>query len=101
MKHSEARRTLGLENAACALTAEIVVEAWRKALLDVHPDTAPPAGLTGETRTVDQLTTAKKTLLDGLAGDDLACKLCGGSGKVRAKFGVATCNQCRGTGDRL
>lgn len=100
MKLSEARKVLGLENAVAALTEEVIVTAYRRELLAVHPDTAPPAGLTGETRTVDELTTAKKTLLDSLSGDDSACKGCGGSGKVRAKFGVVRCISCRGTGDR-
>lgn len=100
MKYSEARSILGLNNAACTLTAEIVVEAWRAACKANHPDTVD----TAKARivwTIDHLTMAKKTLLDDLEGADLACKLCGGSGKVRAKFGVATCNQCRGTGDKL
>lgn len=103
MKYSEARKVLGLESAACTLTEEIVVTAWRGRCKTHHPDTAAVHKALGQEPryTIDQLTLAKKTLLDDLEGADLACKLCNGSGKVRAKFGVATCNQCRGTGDKI
>lgn len=99
MKHSEARAILGLDNTASSLTEEIVVTAWRAAVKHNHPDMSPDAKASN-LHTIDQLTKAKKTLLDSLNGADFACGTCGGSGKVRGRVGLRECATCKGTGDK-
>lgn len=102
MKHSEARDILCLDKAMPTLTVEIVQEAFRNACKAYHPDTGILTRLEGmvPVYTMDQLTKARKTLLDNLNGADFACGSCGGSGKVRGKVGLSKCPTCKGTGDK-
>jgi hypothetical protein len=112
MKQSEARKVLGLDSAVAALTPEIVTEAFRARCKECHPDTVAQAMDNMKAKqaadtdspvtvwTMDKLTTARKTLMDALSGADFACKLCGGSGKVRGRMGLVVCGPCKGTGDK-
>jgi hypothetical protein len=102
MKQSEARKVLGLDSAVVALTPGIIMEAFRARCKECHPDTYSGDDSVSivPLYTMDQLTTARKTLLDSLMGADFACKLCGGSGKVRGRMGLVQCGPCKGTGDK-
>lgn len=104
MSFNQAKLVLGLQNCMPSLTEEIVVAAWRAAVKQNHPDTTPHVlsydNTPRATYTMELLTTAKIFLLNHLTGDDLACKLCRGTGKVPAKMGLRTCVACNGTGDR-
>jgi DnaJ-class molecular chaperone len=99
MKQSQARELLGLSNAVAALTPEIVTEAFRAQAKNIHPD-SPSRTMQGPAADLSLLTIARKTLLDSLSGADFACKLCGGSGKVRGRMGLVVCGPCKGTGDK-
>jgi len=71
--------------------------AYRRMLMIHHPDTG-----TGEVLPA-QLQAARDVLLKALAEplnqvQEIACKMCGGSGRVGTGFG-APCASCRGTGN--
>jgi DnaJ-class molecular chaperone len=88
---------LGLADAA-PLTAAAIDTAYRQALRACHPDTtehqaAPRA-------TMAQLQEARKTLQDVITGQNNACTLCHGGGKVRMRLGTVPCAPCKGTGER-
>lgn len=101
MKRDEALRILELDRAMPDLTPDIVQEAFRRLVKLSHPDTAGSAGESNLTHlTVDQLTEAKKVLLESLQGTDLYCRLCKGRGSVRGNMGVRKCVACGGTGER-
>lgn len=81
------------------VTVDGIDRAYKKALLEVHPDTAAPAGLTGETRTVTLLQQAREMLKKSLDGANSPCRQCAGRGRVPARLGTATCGACKGTGE--
>lgn len=101
MERRKALEILGLEHAVPDLTADIVQTAFRTRVKLAHPDTAESRGESNLTHlTVQELTMAKKTLLESLQGTDLYCRLCKGLGSVRASMGVRKCVACGGTGER-
>lgn len=102
MNRNEALKLLGLDNAATALTPEIVQTAFRCAMVAHHPDTRADQIDLNEHRVLDVTVyqEARKVLLDNLSSADLCCKLCGGLGKVPSKMGYRACVACKGTGDR-
>lgn len=100
MNRQQAVELLGLHNARCGLTADIVTEAFRREAKRVHPD-SPSRTMQGPAMDMDLLTIARDFLLKNLgSNDDFACKLCGGLGMVRAKIGWLRCAACKGTGAR-
>lgn len=101
MNRPDALKILGLEHAMPDLTPDIVLEAFRSRVKLVHPDTAESRSESNLTQvTVQELTMAKKTLLESLDGTDLCCRLCNGRGRVRASIGSRTCVACDGKGER-
>ena len=100
MRRDTAVIMLGLTGPLTELTPALIMEAFRKAAWKHHPDGQGEAFGPGAAADIDKLTTAKKTLLDMLSGADFACKMCGGSGKVRGRMGLVQCGPCKGTGDR-
>lgn len=85
-------------------TEEAITTAYRQAARSIHPDTAPEVALgasleAGTARiTISQLQEARRVLLAGLnQGQEITCKLCGGSGRVNVGFG-APCAACKGKG---
>jgi hypothetical protein len=44
---------------------------------------------------------ARDVLIERIASQNRACKLCSGRGKVRAGMGWRQCGACKGTGDRV
>jgi DnaJ-class molecular chaperone len=95
MHWNDAKQALGLTGVH--IDAVTVRKAWAEAVKRTHPDTAT------DSRNVtysEKLTEARDFLLAALAGADLACKLCNGTGKVRASLGARECAACNGTGDR-
>lgn len=102
MIRAEALSILKLDNCKTALTAEIVHQAFRRAMIAHHPDTrASQIGLS-EYRTLDVgvYQQARKLLLTTLSDDDSACNLCKGLGMVPHKFGNRACVACHGMGVR-
>jgi DnaJ-class molecular chaperone len=95
MKLSYAAALLGVNEGA---SKESVREAWALAVKAAHPDTG--ASPVRAAAVIEKLTEARDLLLNALAGADLACKLCGGTGKVRATLGARDCTACNGTGER-
>lgn len=94
MKRDEALKLLGLEKCVTTLTPEIVQTAFRRAVVENHPDKG------GEATNIGVYQTAKKVLLDNLVDADSTCKLCGGLGTVRGTMGHRACVACSGTGVR-
>lgn len=85
-------------------TEEVIRAAYKQAVRNLHPDTAPevPLGTSLEAGTVSvtiaKLKTARDVLLAGLnQGQEITCKLCGGSGRVAGSFGTP-CAVCKGKG---
>ncbi len=60
-----------------------------------HPDTGAARGYS-----IGQLQEARDVLMAHLSDKDLACQMCNGSGKVRARLGAQDCPACSGTGDQ-
>lgn len=92
----EARKLLGLENAAPDLTEAIITRAYRTALVKSHPDTAQPdkaAPLPAK------LQEAREVLRQVATWEESACAQCKGRGKVPSRVGAVTCGACKGTGD--
>lgn len=81
------------------LKAETVNAAFRSRVKAAHPDTAEaaPNGMPS----INQMQSAKALLLNAIEGEQKACKLCGGSGKVRGALGARDCQSCGGTGDKV
>lgn len=100
MTRDEALKLLRLDKAACAITEHVITTAYRRELLEVHPDTAAPVGLTGDARTVDQIKMARDVLRQAATGQENPCGQCKGRGTVRVRYGVAPCGACKGTGDK-
>lgn len=101
MNRVEALKILGLDKALPDLTSDMVLEAFRSRVKLVHPDTAESAGESNVTHlSVQQLTEAKKVLLESLQGTDLYCRLCRGRGMVPSHMGCRKCVACKGTGER-
>ncbi len=94
MNRNEALKLLSLDNAVVTLTPEIVQTAFRRAMVEHHPDTG------GAATNVGVYQEARKVLLDTLNDADSACKLCQGVKMVRGKFGWRNCTACHGTGVR-
>jgi DnaJ-class molecular chaperone len=94
----EAARILDLDPAAPGLTVQIVNTAFRSRVKLAHPDTG---GESKESKhSVQELTTAKKLMLESLQGLHLCCKLCQGHGMVKSSMGFRQCVACKGTGER-
>lgn len=92
MNISEANRLLGGPHGS----EEQIRAAFTKAVRGAHPDTAE--GYDGTGVEIAQLQAARDTLLAGLnQGQEIPCKMCGGSGRVGTGFG-STCTACRGEG---
>jgi hypothetical protein len=101
MERRKALEILGLDKTLCDLTSNIVLEAFRIRVKLAHPDTAESRGESNLTHyTVQELTMAKKTLLESLPGTDLYCRLCRGRGMVPSHMGFRKCVACGGTGER-
>ena len=100
MRRDTAAIMLGLTGPLTELTPALIMEAFRASAKANHPDVMTAEVAKHAAVDMDKLTTAKKTLLDMLSGADFACKLCGGSGKVRGRMGLVQCGPCKGTGDR-
>lgn len=105
MSDAEANRLLGGPHA----TPEAVKAAFAERVKALHPDTAklrqPGTGEAAANRaayTISELKSAREVLLYGLLNQvqEIACKMCGGSGRVGTGFG-APCASCRGTGHQL
>lgn len=91
MTPAQARTTLAIAHDA-PIRPEVVSGAYARAVFKNHPDHG------GDGTQLASLKLARDTLLSHR--DIPACKMCGGSGKVRARFGAQTCTGCEGTGDR-
>jgi DnaJ-class molecular chaperone len=77
---------------------DAVRAAFRSAVRTAHPDTRQGAGA-GQP-TMDELKAARDLVLARLnQGQEITCKLCGGSGRVQSGFGAA-CAACNGTGQQ-
>lgn len=101
MDRNKALEILGLSQALPDLTSDIVQAAFRSKVKLAHPDTAESRGESNLTHyTVQELTMAKKRLLESLQGTDLCCRLCKGRGMVRGNMGFRKCVACEGTGER-
>lgn len=100
MTKEQAETLLGIPDRT-TYTVEKIDVLYRRAMLEVHPDTAPPAGLTGDTRTVSGLQQARKTLHEAIAGRNSPCAQCFGRGRVPHGIGTAVCGACKGTGDKI
>jgi DnaJ-class molecular chaperone len=88
---AEANKLLGGPHS----TQEAIRAAWRRAVKGDHPDLS-----TGDGHSLIQLSEARDLLLTRLnQGQEIPCKLCGGSGRVQTGFG-ATCAACKGTGQQ-
>lgn len=97
MKRDEALKLLGLEPGN-PISSDIVQAAFRQRVKLAHPDTAGDSQ--GVKYSVQQLTMAKKMLLESAQGTDLCCRLCAGRGMVRSGMGFRDCVACKGTGER-
>lgn len=83
------------------LTATRIRAAFARAVRDAHPDTANDSQDAAER--IASLQEARDLLLsehDSTLYHNRACKVCSGSGKVRARLGVTACSACGGTGER-
>lgn len=96
MKREEAERLLG-----CYLggnppaTVEDIARAFRQRLIETHADTND-----GQQGTLPaQLQTARRLLVQIVAGRNTACAQCSGKGRVPAKMGSRTCSACKGSGE--
>lgn len=94
MNRNEALSLLGLDKAAVTLTPEIVQTAFRRAMVQHHPDTG------GHATNIAVYQAARKVLMDNLTDADSACKLCKGAAMVRGTMGYRACVACNGTGVR-
>lgn len=107
-----AMETLGLIGTALD---EMDVAAVRRAFTIgvklAHPDTAQEYAnqqhaikAVGEEvvmRSMAELKQARDLLINHLEGRKPRCKMCGGSGKQRSRFGSSDCTSCKGTGEQL
>lgn len=97
----EARKLLGLENAAPDLTEAIITRAYRAALVKHHPDTCAVVPYKDAAAPMPaQLQQAREVLRQVATGANNACAQCRGRGKVPHRMGTATCGACQGTGDK-
>lgn len=97
MNLPDAMRLLGV---AHPLFEDHIVAAYRAAVRDAHPDTRARQGMQDDGPTITDLQAARDLLLTHLnQGQEITCKLCGGSGRVQSGFGAA-CAACNGTGQQ-
>jgi len=93
MRKIEARRLLKVKEGA---STEEVVDAWREAVRNAHPDRGGDGDVARLKKARDVLST--KTVGTGPAN---TCPTCAGRGHVRNKRGgKIRCNACNGTGYR-
>lgn len=94
MALAEANQLLGGPHA----TEAAIKAAYAKMVRAIHPDTLDPLSGLPAGVTIGQLQTARDVLLAGLnQGQEITCKLCGGSGRVAGSFGTP-CAVCKGKG---
>jgi DnaJ-class molecular chaperone len=94
---TDAMRLLGVTH---PLFEDHIVAAYRAAVRDAHPDTRTQQGAQDDGPTIAELQAARDLVLARLnQGQEITCKLCGGSGRVQAGFGAA-CAACNGTGQQ-
>ena len=73
---------------------------WAAHVREVHPDTADIVSASGKAAwEVHRLTLARDYLLEYVAREKRACKLCNGVGTVRQRLGTLPCVACNGTGE--
>ncbi len=94
MNRARALKLLGLGQ---VFDPSDVREAYAAAVMGNHPD------MGGDGASIADFQAAKNFLLDKeklSEGEVLACKMCRGSGYIRARIGTRRCPTCDGTGDR-
>lgn len=96
MTRDEALKLLKLDMAACTLTEAIITTAYRRAILDNHPDTAKGQPTVG----MAELQQARQTVTRELEGRNNPCRQCSGKGRVPFKMGTRVCSACKGSGDQ-
>lgn len=77
-------------------SARSVRAAFARCVKTAHPDTCGASPVP----TISTYQGARDVLLERIASQNNACKLCGGVGKVRAGMGWRSCSACDGTGDK-
>ena len=79
-----------------------VKAAFARGARECHPDTGQYKGFGAETHArINELQMARDVLIERIASQNNACKLCSGRGKVRSGMGWRSCGACGGTGDRV
>lgn len=76
-------------------TAAEVRASYAMRVRECHPDTGSGPAYA----TMAELQQAKKTLLEALTGQNSACVLCKGRGRVPHRIGTRQCAACGGTGE--
>lgn len=101
MNRTEALEILGLVDASRdPLTENIVRDAFRARVKQIHPDMGDSAA--GAGANMVKTVAARDYLLKNITtADDFACRQCAGVGMVRVgKMGWRECAACKGSGDR-
>ena len=75
--------------------AAAIRRAWAAAIKANHPDTGT-MHVNCFRFSIEKLTKARDFLLQGAEEQNNACKVCGGRGKVRGRWGEHTCHVCKG-----
>lgn len=88
-----ALQTLGLTD---PVTREEIGAAWKRAVRAAHPDAGGAGDVAELGRARDKLLSDADIYDRALAncGKNTSCKMCGGQGTVRGRFGAIPCTSC-------
>jgi hypothetical protein len=90
------RSALAILSLRDPVTRAEIESAWKRAVRAAHPDAGGAGDIAELSRARDKLLSDDDVYANALAncGKNTSCKMCGGQGTVRGKFGATPCTSC-------